>query len=86
MNLQELRVYLDRLALSLEREDKRLLEARLEGLTSVFPFNEYEYMLTFLVDRRVIPFAEYEKLRHNYVSTNRYLDLFGLAPRIFGQV
>ena len=86
MNLQELRAYLDRLALSLEREDKRLLEARLEGLTSVFPFNEYEYMLTFLVDRRVIPFAEYEKLRHNYVSANPYLDLFGLAPRIFGQV
>lgn len=86
MNLQELRTYLDRLALNLEREDKRLLEARLEGLTSVFPFNEYEYILTFLVDRRVIPFAEYEKLRNNYVSANRYLDLFGLAPRIFGQV
>lgn len=52
MNLQELRAYLDRLALNLEREDKRLLEARLESLTSVFPFNEYEYMLTVLVDRR----------------------------------
>lgn len=86
MNLQELRTHLDRLALNLEREDKRLLEARLESLTSVFPFNEYEYMLTFLVDRKVIPFAEYEKLRNNYVSANRYLDLFGLAPRILGQV
>lgn len=86
MNLQELRAYLDRLALNLEREDPRLLEARLESLTSVFPFSEYEYMLTFLVDRRVLPFAEYEKLRNNYVSTNRYLDRFELAPRIFGQV
>ena len=86
MNLQELHEYLNGLLQSLEREDKSLLEARLEGLTSVFPFNEYEYILTFLVDRRIIDFKEYEKLRSNYVSANRYLDLFGLAPRIFGQV
>jgi len=86
MNLQELRAYLDRLISSLRREDRKLLQARLESLTSVFPFNEYEYILTFLVDRGILPFIEYEKLRQNYVSGNRYLGLFGLAPRIFGQV
>lgn len=86
MNLQELHAYLDHLIGSLKREDRKLLEARLESLVSVFPFNEYEYILTFLVDRGVIRFREYEKLRQNYVSANRYLDLFGLAPRIFGQV
>lgn len=71
---------------SLKHEDRKLLEARLRGLVSVFPFNEYEFILTYLVDRRVIRFSDYEKLRKNYVSANRYLDLFGLAPRIFGQV
>jgi hypothetical protein len=86
MDLEDLRTYLDRLVVNLKQEDKKLLEARLESLTSVFPFNTYEYILMFLVDRRVIPFVEYEKLRGNYVSTNRYLDLFGLAPRIFGQI
>ena len=86
MNLQELHAYLERLMGSLKREDQKLLEARLEGLVSVFPFNEYEYILTFLVDRGVVCFSDYEKLRENYVSANRYLDLFGLAPRIFGQV
>lgn len=86
MDLHQLQEYLDRLADNLTRDDKRILNARLEGLTSVFPFNEYEYILIFLVDRRIIPFDEYEKLRNNYVTHNRYLDLFGLAPRIFGQI
>lgn len=86
MNLQELRDYLNTLIESLTREDQSLLKARLEGLVSVFPFNEYEFILTFLVDRGIIHFSDYEDLREKYVSTNRYLDLFGLAPRIFGQV
>jgi len=86
MNLQELRDCLDRLIVSLSFDDQSLLETRLKGLASAFPFNEYEFILTFLVDRDVISFGDYEKLRENYVSTNLYLDLFGLAPRIFGQV
>jgi hypothetical protein len=40
----------------------------------------------FLRDRSVISFQEYEELRSTYVSANRYLNLFGLAPRIFGQI
>ncbi|OQY80362.1 MAG: hypothetical protein B6D41_21165 [Chloroflexi bacterium UTCFX4] len=86
MTTHELRAYLDRLVISLEPRDQKLLQARLNGLVSVFPFNEYEYILTFLVDRRALSFREYEKLRANYVSSNRYLDLFGLAPRVFGQI
>lgn len=86
MGLDQLREHIDTLRESLVPEDQRLVEARLEGLASVFPFNEYEYLLMFLVERSVISFLEYEKLRENYVSANRYLSLFGLAPRIFGQV
>jgi hypothetical protein len=86
MDLGELRRHLDALAESLRAEDRRLLAARLEGLISVFPFNDYEYIVTFLLDRQRISFAEYESLRTRYVSTNRYLDLYGLSPRVFGQV
>lgn len=71
---------------SLESQDRGLLSARLESLISVFPFNQYEYMLSFLMDRGAITFAEYEGLRDSYVSDNRYLGLFGLAPRVFGQI
>ena len=86
MDLRQLKEYINKLAANLQNGDKKLLEARLESLTSAFPFNEYEYMLIFLRDRGVITFEEYEKLRDNYVKTNRYLELYGLAPRIFGQI
>ena len=86
MNQQELRAYLETLSASLSGDDRLILSARLESLVSVFPFNEYEYILSFLLDRGIVSFGEYEELRNNYVSDNRYLGLFGLAPRIFGQI
>ena len=86
MNIEELRRYLDCLIESLKNEDKRLLQARLQALVSVFPFSEYEYVITFLLDRGVLSFTDYEALRENYVSSNRYLDLFSLSPRVFGQI
>ncbi len=52
---------------------------------SVFPFNEYEYMLMFLLSKNKLTFEEYERLRNNYVSSNRYLELYTLSPRIFGE-
>ena len=86
MDLPKLRAYLDDLIQSLSSKDRSLLGARLRGLISVFPFNEYEYILTFLVDRQIIRFQEYEKLRNEYVSANPYLGLFELALRIFGDM
>ena len=86
MTQQQLREYLDKFVLTLDQQDKDLLDARLQSLVSVFPFNEYEYILMFLQDRSVISFREYEELRDTYVSANPHLNLFGLAPRIFGQV
>jgi hypothetical protein len=86
MNLQELRKYLDQISSSLVPEDHDILQARLRGLVSAFPFSEYEFILMFLKDKGVISFEDYEKLRDNYVSANRYLELFDLAPRVFGQI
>lgn len=86
MDIKQLKGYLDSLAESLENEDRKLLNVRLRSLISVFPFNEYEYVLMFLLDKNVIKFKEYENLRKDYVSSNKYLDLYGLAPRIFGEI
>ncbi len=86
MDQRELRAYLETLIPSLPCQDRNILSARLEGLIPVFPFNEYEYILSFLMDRKIISFTEYEHLRSTYISDNRYLGLFGLAPRIFGQI
>jgi hypothetical protein len=86
MDLSQLRAKLESLAESLGQEQKRVLYARLAGLASAFPFSEYEYMLMYLLDKNVVDFAQYERLRTDYVAANRYLDLYGLAPRIFGEI
>jgi len=86
MDIKELKGFLNSLAESLKAQDRKLLNARLKGLISAFPFNEYEYILMFLLDREVIKFDEYERLRTDYVSSNTYLELYGLAPRVFGEI
>lgn len=86
MDLKQLREHLETLSCSLNSKNQQLLRARLKSLISVFPFNEYEYMLMFLLHAKVITFKQYEKLRKDYVSSNRYLELYGLAPRIFGEM
>ena len=70
----------------LKGEDQKVLMARLSTLKSVFPFNEYEYRLMFLFDKKMLSFEDYEELRNNYVGSHPYLDLYGLAPRVFGEV
>lgn len=85
MNQTELRAYLDGLIETMRTEDRATLTARLRGLASAFPFNEYEYIIAFLASRGILSFSEYETLRAGYVSVNRYLNLFELAPRTFGQ-
>jgi hypothetical protein len=86
MDINELKEHLESLSQSLKEDDKKLLDARLSGLSSAFPFNEYEYIIMFLQDKKIISFDKYEKLRSNYVSANKYLELYGLAPRIFGEI
>lgn len=86
MDIKQLKIHLEKVPEKLSPHDRILLNARLHSLISVFPFNEYEYMLMFLLDRNVLRFEEYEKLRNKYVSENKYLDLYEIAPRIFGEM
>ena len=83
MDLEHLRKNLDNVSESLANGDRRLLDARLSGLTSISPFSEYEYILMFLLDKNAITFEQYEELRQKYVSANQYREVFTLAPDIF---
>ena len=85
MDLEQLSERMGRFIASLAGTDGPLLKARLQGLISAFPFNEYEYSLMFLMNRQVITFEEYESLRDEYVSANRYLNLFELSPRVLAR-
>ena len=85
MDLKQLREYLDKFISELQNNDREFLSSKLEDLISIFPFNEYEYILIFLRDKEIINFVEYEKLRDNYVKANKYLNLYGISPRNCGQ-
>jgi len=86
VNMAQLQEIINQLLSGLQANDREWLRVRLQTLISVYPFSEYEYILTFLINRNVLSFQEYEELRSSYVAENRYLDLFSLSPRVFGQV
>jgi len=77
---------LDEWIKELPQESKKSLLAHLSGLKSIYPFNEYEYRLMYLLDKKIITFEEYEKLRNAYVNANPYLNLYSISPRVFGEI
>ena len=70
----------------LPQESKKSLLACLCGLKSIYPFNEYEYRLMYLLDKKIITFKEYENLRTAYVNSNPFLNLYSISPRVFGEI
>lgn len=79
----------------MQKEIDRLLEslpdgsdirARLASLVSVYPFNEYEYLISHLLARDALSLDQYLELRDNYIARNMYLYIFEIsAPRGFGE-
>lgn len=62
------------------------MRTRLDSLVSVYPFNEYEYLISHLLARDVLTLDEYLELRDAYVARNLYLYIFEIsAPRGFGE-
>ena len=59
---------------------------RLDSLVSVYPFNEYEYIISTLLAMDVLTLDGYYDLRDNYIARNLYLYIFEIsAPRTFGE-
>lgn len=59
---------------------------RLDSLVSVYPFNEYEYLISTLLAMDVLTLDGYYELRDDYIARNLYLYVFEIsAPRTFGE-
>ena len=86
MNKKKLDKKLDVWIKELPQEDRKSLLACLSGLKSIYPFNEYEYRLMYLLDKQIITFQEYENLRDAYVNANPYLNLYNISPRVFDEI
>ena len=52
---------------------------------SLFPFSVESSMLTYFLSIGEISFARYSQLNTEYAQRNKYLDLFDMAPRTYGQ-
>ena len=86
MRLSELRERLDDRISKLPEDRRELLLQQETSYRAVHPFNEFELRVALLLANHALSIGEYLTLRADYVAANRYLDLFPLAPRIFGQV
>ena len=79
-----LRKELDKRIMALNDADE--LSRRLDDLVSVYPFNEYEYVISSLLGSRKLTLDEYYEIRDEYISRNLYLYIFEITgPRTFGE-
>ena len=63
------------------------IKSRLETLISVYPFNEYEFIISTLLGADVLSLDDYYVLRDEYIARNLYLYIFEIsAPRGFGEL
>lgn len=63
------------------------IKERLGNLISVYPFNEYEHMISVLLGAGVLTLDDYYILRDEYIARNLYLYVFEIsAPRGFGEL
>ena len=66
-------------------EEKKIRE-RIESLVSIYPFNEYEYIICTLLAMNALTLDDYYELRNNYINRNLFLYIFEIsAPRSFGE-
>lgn len=66
--------------------DEAALRQRLKNLVSVYPFNEYEYIISTLLAMDVLSLDAYHALRNGYIARERYLPIFQISsPTGFGK-
>jgi hypothetical protein len=57
----------------------------LDSVKSVYPFSRYEYIISTLLAKDILPYEEYLDLRDTYINRNLFLYVFEIsAPRGFG--
>jgi len=71
--------------LSLDKQE--IIKTRLSDLVSVYPFNEYEYIISSLMGFGKLTLEDYYEIRDEYISRNMYLYIFEIgSPRGFGEL
>ena len=84
--MEILKKHLEKLIKNLSSQQRKQLKNRLDDLISVYPFNEYEYIISSLLGLGKITLDDYLEIRDEYIARNMYLYIFEIsAPRGFGE-
>lgn len=84
--MEYLKAKLNKLIDELSTSKKDTVKTRLSDLVSVYPFNEYEYIISTLMGFGKITLEDYYEIRDEYIARNMYLYVFEIgAPRSFGE-
>lgn len=77
---------LSKLIDDLATDQREIIKARLENLISVYPFNEYEFIISSLMGLGKLTLDDYYEIRDEYIARNMYLYIFEISsPRGFGE-
>lgn len=85
--MQSLKHQLDDLISQLSKEEETVFREKLDNLMSVYPFNEYEFIISTLLGQDKLNLDDYYLMRDEYIARNMYLHIFEIsAPRGFGEL
>ena len=84
--METLKKKLEKLIGTLSIQDRDKLKNRLDDLISVYPFNEYEYIISNLLGLNKIKLSDYLEIRDEYLIRNEYLHIYEKygSPTSFG--
>lgn len=84
--MELLKKKLNTLVNKLAADQKEIIRTRLSNLVSVYPFNEYEYIISSLMGFGKLTLDDYYEIRDEYIARNLYLYIFEIgSPRGFGE-
>lgn len=75
----------DLLAIFEKVPNKKDIIDKITNLKEIYPFSQEEQMISFLLSNHYLSYYEYEELYISYLGRNKFLDLFDMAPRTFGE-
>lgn len=84
--MEDLKEKLNKMIDELSSDQREMLRNRLADLVSVYPFNEYEYIISSLMGLGKITLDDYYEIRDEYIARNMFLYIFEIgSPRGFGE-
>ena len=84
--MERLKAKLIQMVETLEKQKHDDVMQRLDDLFSVYPFNDYEFLISSLMGHGKISIDDYYELRDDYIARNMFLYIFEIsAPRSFGE-